>query len=138
MPDTVKVHAEPSADAMRLPAIALRGLVVFPDNVIHFEVGREKSIAAIDWAMNNNSPVFLVTQKEMDTEQPGMEDLYTYGVIAEIKQMLRVSDELVKVLVEGKTRARLLSLESDRPFLVAQVRPAPMRGVRSADAEPGA
>ena len=109
MPDTVKVHAEPSADAMRLPAIALRGLVVFPDNVIHFEVGREKSIAAIDWAMNNNSPVFLVTQKEMDTEQPGMEDLYTYGVIAEIKQMLRVSDELVKVLVEGKTRARLLS-----------------------------
>ena len=107
MPDTVKVHAEPSADAMRLPAIALRGLVVFPDNVIHFEVGREKSIAAIDWAMNNNSPVFLVTQKEMDTEQPGMEDLYTYGVIAEIKQMLRVSDELVKVLVEGKTRARL-------------------------------
>ncbi|HIY11035.1 MAG TPA: endopeptidase La [Candidatus Anaerofilum excrementigallinarum] len=135
MPDTVKVHAEPSADAMRLPAIALRGLVVFPDNVIHFEVGREKSIAAIDWAMNNNSPVFLVTQKEMDTEQPGMEDLYTYGVIAEIKQMLRVSDELVKVLVEGKTRARLLSLESDRPFLVAQVRPAPMRGVRSADAE---
>ena len=135
MPDTVKVHAEPSADAMRLPAIALRGLVVFPDNVIHFEVGREKSIAAIDWAMNNNSPVFLVTQKEMDTEQPGMEDLYTYGVIAEIKQMLRVSDELVKVLVEGKTRARLLSLESDRPFLVSQVRPAPMRGVRSADAE---
>ncbi len=135
MPDTVKVHAEPSADAMRLPAIALRGLVVFPDNVIHFEVGREKSIAAIDWAMNNNSPVFLVTQKEMDTEQPGMEDLYTYGVIAEIKQMLRVSDELVKVLVEGKTRARLLSLESDRPFLVAQVRPAPMRGGRSADAE---
>ncbi len=135
MPDTVKVHAEPSADAMRLPAIALRGLVVFPDNVIHFEVGREKSIAAIDWAMNNNSPVFLVTQKEMDTEQPGMEDLYTYGVIAEIKQMLRVSDELVKVLVEGKTRARLLSLESDRPFLVALGRPAPMRGGLSSDAE---
>ncbi len=135
MPDTVKVHAEPSADAMRLPAIALRGLVVFPDNVIHFEVGREKSIAAIDWAMNNNSPVFLVTQKEMDTAQPGMEDLYTYGVIAEIKQMLRVSDELVKVLVEGTPRARLLSLGGARPFLVAQVRPAPMRGGRSADAE---
>lgn len=132
MPDTVKVRVD-TPETVRLPAIALRGLVVFPDNVIHFEVGREKSIAAIDWAMNNNNAIFLVTQKDMDAENPGMEELYTYGVVAEIKQMLRVSDDLVKVLVEGKARARLVGLETDGEFLAASVRPAPLRGVRGAD-----
>ena len=131
MPDTVKVRVD-TPETVRLPAIALRGLVVFPDNVIHFEVGREKSIAAIDWAMNNNNAIFLVTQKDMDAENPGMEELYTYGVVAEIKQMLRVSDDLVKVLVEGKARARLIGLETEGEFLTASVRPAPLRGVRSA------
>lgn len=78
--------------------------------------------------MHANSSVFLVAQKEMDVEEPTMPDLYAYGVIAEIKQVLRVSDDLVKVLVEGKTRARLLEL-NDGDFLQASVRPVPVRGI---------
>ena len=116
-----------------LPAIALRGLVVFPGNVVHFEVGREKSVAAIDWAMSNNSPVFLVAQKDPEAENPSIQQLYRIGVIAEIKQMLRVSDDLVKVLVEGKTRAQMTEVETDGDFLIAHVRPAHMRGIRNAD-----
>ncbi len=102
--------------------------MVFPNNIVHFEVGRAKSIAAIEAAMHANSSVFLVAQKEMDVEEPTMPDLYGYGVIAEIKQVLRVSDDLVKVLVEGKTRARLLEL-NDGDFLQASVRPVPVRGI---------
>ena len=87
---------------LHLPTIALRGLVVFPNNLVHFEVGREKSIAAVEWAMAKNSNVFLVAQKEMETADPTEQDLHAYGVVAEVKQVLRVSDDLVKVLVEGK------------------------------------
>lgn len=100
---TIKVERR----ELHLPTIALRGLVVFPNNLVHFEVGREKSIAAVEWAMANNSNVFLVAQKEMETNDPTQQDLYTYGVVAEVKQVLRVSDDLVKVLVEGKYRAKL-------------------------------
>ena len=123
-----KVKVKITRNVSVLPAIALRGLVVFPNNIVHFEVGRAKSIAAIEAAMHANSSVFLVAQKEMDVEEPTMPDLYGYGVIAEIKQVLRVSDDLVKVLVEGKTRARLLEL-NDGDFLQASVRPVPVRGL---------
>ena len=105
---TIKVERK----ELHLPTIALRGLVVFPNNLVHFEVGREKSIAAVEWAMANNSNVFLVAQKEMETSEPTQQDLYTYGVVAEVKQVLRVSDELVKVLVEGKYRAKLTELDT--------------------------
>ena len=123
-----KVKVKITRNVSVLPAIALRGLVVFPNNIVHFEVGRAKSIAAIEAAMHANSSVFLVAQKEMDVEEPTMPDLYAYGVIAEIKQVLRVSDDLVKVLVEGKNRARLLEL-NDGDFLQASVRPVPVRGI---------
>ena len=123
-----KVKVKITRNVSVLPAIALRGLVVFPNNIVHFEVGRAKSIAAIEAAMHANSSVFLVAQKEMDVEEPTMPDLYGYGVIAEIKQVLRVSDDLVKVLVEGKTRASLLEL-NDGDFLQASVRPVPVRGI---------
>ena len=123
-----KVKVKITRNVSVLPAIALRGLVVFPNNIVHFEVGRAKSIAAIEAAMHANSSVFLVAQKEMDVEEPTTPDLYAYGVIAEIKQVLRVSDDLVKVLVEGKTRARLLEL-NDGDFLQASVRPVPVRGI---------
>ena len=123
-----KVKVKITRNVSVLPAIALRGLVVFPNNIVHFEVGRAKSIAAIEAAMHANSSIFLVAQKEMDVEEPTMPDLYVYGVIAEIKQVLRVSDDLVKVLVEGKTRARLLEL-NDGDFLQASVRPVPVRGI---------
>ena len=123
-----KVKVKITRNVSVLPAIALRGLVVFPNNIVHFEVGRAKSIAAIEAAMHANSSVFLVAQKEMDVDEPTMPDLYGYGVIAEIKQVLRVSDDLVKVLMEGKTRARLLEL-NDGDFLQASVRPVPVRGI---------
>ena len=105
MSEKVTIKAE--RRELHLPAIALRGLVVFPNNLVHFEVGREKSIAAVEWAMANNSNVFLVAQKEMELSDPTQEDLFAYGVVAEVKQVLRVSDDLVKVLVEGKYRAKL-------------------------------
>lgn len=128
-----KVTVKVERHELHLPAIALRGLVVFPNNLVHFEVGRAKSIAAVEWAMANNSNVFLVAQKEMGTDEPAAEDLYAYGVVAEVKQVLRVSDELVKVLVEGKTRAKMLGLDGSGSFLLASVRPAPVRGVKADD-----
>lgn len=128
-----KVTVKVERHELHLPAIALRGLVVFPNNLVHFEVGRAKSIAAVEWAMANNSNVFLVTQKEMGADEPAAEDLYAYGVVAEVKQVLRVSDELVKVLVEGKTRAKMLGLDGSGSFLLASVRPAPVRGVKADD-----
>lgn len=126
-----KVKVKIARNVSHLPAIALRGLVVFPNNVVHFEVGRAKSIAAIDAAMHGNSSVFLVAQRETDTEEPALKDLYSYGVVAEIKQVLRVSDDLVKVLVEGKSRARLLELDSTGKYLQVTVRSAPVRGINT-------
>ena len=72
MSERVKIILDKNADILRLPAIALRGLVVFPGNIIHFEVGRKKSIAAIEWAMSNNNAVFLTAQQDMDVEDPGV------------------------------------------------------------------
>ena len=127
---TIKVERK----TLHLPTIALRGLVVFPNNLVHFEVGREKSIAAVEWAMANNSNVFLVAQKSMDTTEPQQADLFSYGVVAEVKQVLRVSGDLVKVLVEGKYRAKLSALDASGDFLLSAVRPAPVRAGKANDA----
>ena len=127
---TIKVERK----TLHLPTIALRGLVVFPNNLVHFEVGREKSIAAVEWAMANNSNVFLVAQKSMDTTEPQQADLFSYGVVAEVKQVLRVSGDLVKVLVEGKYRAKLSVLDASGDFLLSEVRPAPVRAGKAGDA----
>ena len=127
---TIKVERK----TQHLPTIALRGLVVFPNNLVHFEVGREKSIAAVEWAMANNSNVFLVAQKSMDTTEPQQADLFSYGVVAEVKQVLRVSGDLVKVLVEGKYRAKLSALDASGDFLLSEVRPAPVRAGKADDA----
>ena len=127
---TIKVERK----KLHLPTIALRGLVVFPNNLVHFEVGREKSIAAVEWAMANNSNVFLVAQKSMDTTEPQQADLFSYGVVAEVKQVLRVSGDLVKVLVEGKYRAKLSALDASGDFLLSEVRPAPVRAGKADNA----
>ena len=127
---TIKVERK----KLHLPTIALRGLVVFPNNLVHFEVGREKSIAAVEWAMANNSNVFLVAQKSMDTTEPQQADLFSYGVVAEVKQVLRVSGDLVKVLVEGKYRAKLSALDASGDFLLSEVRSAPVRAGKADDA----
>ena len=112
---TVKVER----NILHLPAIALRGLVVFPNNLLHFEVGRDKSIAAVEWAVRNKSEVFLIAQKDMKAEDPKAEEMYQYGVVAEIKQVMRVSDDLVRILVEGKFRAKRTELDTEGSFLLA-------------------
>ena len=125
-----KVTVRVERNILHLPAIALRGLVVFPNNLLHFEVGREKSIAAVEWAVSNHSNVFLIAQKDMKADDPGADGLYNYGVVAEIKQVMRVSDDLVRILVEGKYRARLTEMDTDGSFLLASVRPTPVRPVK--------
>lgn len=127
MAERVKITIDPQDTGLHIPAVALRGLVVFPNNVVHFEVARPKSIAAITWAMEHNSPVFLVAQKDINVEDPGVKDLYAYGVVSEIKQFLRVDEDNINVLVEGKLRARLLQLETSDKFLMAEVKPSNIR-----------
>ena len=126
-----KVTVKVERNVLHLPAIALRGLVVFPNNLLHFEVGRDKSIAAVEWAVSNNSDVFLIAQKEMKVEDPNAADLCTYGVVAEIKQVMRVSDDLVRILVEGKYRAKLTQLDTDGSFLLSTVRSAPVKQAKT-------
>lgn len=136
MSERVKIKVE--HNVLRLPAIALRGLVAFPNNVVHFEVGRPKSIAAVEAAMQASGQVFLIAQREMDVEDPAQDELYEYGVVSEIKQVLRVSEDMVRILVEGKYRARLLNMDVGEEMLTASVKEAPIRGLRlskSADAE---
>ena len=125
-----KVTVRVERNILHLPAIALRGLVVFPNNLLHFEVGREKSIAAVEWAVSNHSNVFLIAQKDMKAADPAADGLYHYGVVAEIKQVMRVSDDLVRILVEGKYRAKLTQIDTDGSFLLASVRPTPVRPVK--------
>ena len=114
-----KVTVKVERNILHLPAIALRGLVVFPNNLLHFEVGRDKSIAAVEWAVRNKSDVFLIAQKDMKAEDPKAEEMYQYGVVAEIKQVMRVSDDLVRILVEGKFRAKRTELDTEGSFLLA-------------------
>ena len=129
MSEQVKIAVE--QNMQRLPVIALRGLVAFPHNVVHFEVGRPKSIAAVEAAMKGSGQLFLVAQKEMDTDEPALSDLYRYGVVGDVKQVLRVSDDLVRIIVEGKYRAKMLSLDEEGEMLVASVKEAPVRGMRA-------
>ena len=104
-----------------IPALALRGITVFPNLLLHFDVGREASIRALDEAMSGNREIFLVTQRELTTETPGEDDLYTMGTVASVKQILRLPDNNVRVLVEGKSRGRLVRLTATEPHLVAEV-----------------
>ena len=85
----------------RLPVLALRGLCVFPKMLVHFDVGREKSIRAVDEAMRTNQEIFLVAQKNVATDKPGMDDLYEIGTVAHIRQVLKLPGDTVRILVEG-------------------------------------
>ena len=104
-----------------MPAIALRGLTVFPNVLIHFEVARESSVRALEAAMTAGSPVFLVGQKDIGVEEPGMDDLYQVGTISNIRQILRMPGDNVRVMVEGVGRGRLLQLLRTEPHLEAEV-----------------
>ena len=100
-----------------LPVVALRGMTVLPDMVIHFDVSRERSVHAIEQAMLREQRLFLVTQKNTQTENPGFEDLYRIGTIASVKQVIKLPHNILRVLAEGLERGELshLDLEGDYP-----------------------
>lgn len=103
---------------IELPVIPLRGLVVFPDMVLHFDVGRRKSVEALKSAMHNNQRVFLVCQKDASVDDPGIDEIFEIGVVCNIKQMVRIpnSDNL-RVVVEGVERGKIISVCQTKPFL---------------------
>lgn len=106
----------------KVPAVALRGMTILPGMVAHFDVSRNRSVRALEAAMMDDQMVFLVTQKNVEKEEPELEDLYTVGIIAVIKQVFKLQNNVVRVLVEGETRARLLSMEQEE-FLLAGIEP---------------
>ncbi|MBS7303629.1 MAG: LON peptidase substrate-binding domain-containing protein, partial [Lachnospiraceae bacterium] len=97
---------------MVYPVIALRGITVFPGMILHFDLNRKKSIAAVNAAMQNNQEVVVSCQKQTDIDEPGMEDLYPESTIVEIKQVTKMPGNLMRVLVEGKTRATIEKLDT--------------------------
>lgn len=105
----------------RVPVVALRGMAVLPGMLIHFDVNRKISIEAIENAMENDQLVLLLTQKDAEVESPGQEDLYQIGTIAEIKQMIKLPGNVIRVLVSGTERAKLEDLIEEEPFLVGEV-----------------
>lgn len=104
-----------------LPLLPLRGLTVFPYMILTFDVGREKSIKALDEAMINNQLIFLVTQKDAKNDAPDEEDIYRVGTISRVKQLLRLPGDTIRVLVEGVSRAEISELVQTEPFFVAEV-----------------
>lgn len=100
-----------------LPVVALRGMTILPDMVIHFDVSRERSVRAIEQAMLREQRLFLVTQKNTQAENPGMEDLYRIGTIAVVKQVIKLPHNIMRVLAEGLERGEMcqLDLEGDYP-----------------------
>ena len=106
-----------------LPAVALRGMTVMPEMVVHFDISRERSVKAVQEAMLNDQTVFLVTQKKIDTDTPNQEELYSVGIIAKVKQVLKMPKNVLRVLVTGEQRARLVSLEQTEPYMTAEIMP---------------
>ena len=105
----------------RLPVLPLRGMTVFPHMLIHFDVGRDKSVEAVEKAMNMNQQLFLVTQRDILIDDPGKDDLYEMGTIARVKQILKIPGDSMRVLVEGEARAELTDLETAGKCLIGRV-----------------
>ncbi|MDN5293035.1 MAG: ATP-dependent Lon protease [Eubacteriales bacterium] len=112
-----------------LPLLPLRGLLVFPFMVIHLDVGREKSVRAIEEAMVRDRIIFLATQKEAQTDDPGEDDIYQVGTIAEVKQLLKLPGGTIRVLVEGLARAKINRYLSHEPFFQVEVEEYPEKPV---------
>ena len=105
-----------------IPMIALRGMTILPEMVIHFDVSREKSKKAIEEAMiEEGQKIFLVAQKDMDVENPGLKDVYEVGTIATIRQIVKLPKNIVRVLISGEQRAEINGLEFEEPYLRANV-----------------
>ena len=107
--------------AMILPAVALRGMTILPGMIAHFDISREISIKAVEEAMRDEERIFLVTQKNVEQNSPGVDDLFKIGVIAEIKQVIKLQNDIVRILVEGHDRAELLKFTSESEFLEAEI-----------------
>ena len=104
-----------------MPMVALRGMTILPEMVVHFDVSRDRSIAAVQEAMVEEQKIFLTAQKSVDTESPGIEDVYEIGTVGTIKQIIKLPKHIVRVLVSGETRGRLKEIEYQDPYLRAQV-----------------
>lgn len=104
-----------------LPMVALRGMTIMPEMVVHFDVSREKSIAAIQEAMEGDQKIFLVAQRSIETDDPTQEDVYEVGTVGTIKQIMKLPKHIVRVLVSGETRGILKQLQQDTPYLRAEI-----------------
>ncbi len=129
-----KISLKPN-NVVTLPLVAMRGVVMFPDTVNHFDVGRERSIKAVEYAVKTGSPIFLIPQRDMAVEEPSKSDLYKYGVVADIQQVLRVSDSFVKVLASCRHRARLIEMHSDGDFYTVDVIRSGVHALKASDEE---
>lgn len=105
----------------QMPALALRGLTIFPNMLLHFDVGRDASIKALDESMTSGQPIFLVAQRDLAVENPKEKDLYSVGTVCNVRQILRLPADNVRVMVEGISRGRLLHLVQSTPYMVAEV-----------------
>lgn len=105
----------------KLPVIALRGMTVMPRMVIHFDISRTKSIKAAEYAMDTEQMIFLTAQKSTQTEDPGLDDIYEVGVIASVNQLAKLPKHILRVLVSGEQRARIVKMNQTEPFMEAEV-----------------
>ncbi|MDR0821679.1 MAG: endopeptidase La [Oscillospiraceae bacterium] len=117
----------------RIPTLPARGIVVFPGMILHFDVGRDKSIDALKAATSGDKRVFIVTQKEGGAFEPTSDDLYKVGVIAEVRQIVKTPDGNTRVLVEGITRAKLIEITETNPYYVCAVAPSPVKNDAAAE-----
>ncbi len=104
-----------------LPAVALRGMTIMPEMIVHFDISRDRSIAAVQEAMTEGQKIFLVTQREIDTENPGQEDLYEVGTVGTIKQIMKLPKHILRVLVQGETRGILKEVTCTEPYIRVEV-----------------
>lgn len=107
--------------SISLPVIALRGMTVLPDMVIHFDISRKKSIRAVEKSMEGNQMIFLAAQKDIEVAEPGMEDIYSVGTVALIKQLIKMPNGVVRVLVEGRKRGTITEMEPCEEYLSATI-----------------
>jgi ATP-dependent Lon protease len=118
----MEVYEIMSSTNEKLPLLPLRGLLVYPTMVLHLDVGRKKSVSALEQAMVDDNRIFLLTQKEVGTEDPEQEDLYTIGTIANVKQMLKLPNGTIRVLVEGLERAEVTGMQDGDNYASADTK----------------
>ncbi|MCH3972037.1 MAG: endopeptidase La [Oscillospiraceae bacterium] len=117
------VSVQPSSEETQvLPTLVLRGLVIFPGMMLQFDVGRKKSVLALGKSMEEGQLIFLVTQKDLSVDDPGKDDLYSIGVIARIRQIVRKTDDGIRLFTEGLCRAKICSIPTEEPFIQAEVK----------------